>query len=209
MTMWQHFQAGGWAMWLILVWLVAAAVVFVHRSFYFFGAHQEAAVFTAAVTKLVEIGDWDRAIKLSSAAKTPLGRITAEGLAKAHLGPRAFQSGVDEAALRELPAIRRYIDFMAFFANLAMLSGLFGTIVGLIKSFGSVGGEGIDLEAKSRVLAEGIGEAMNCTAFGLLTAMLALVGFALLSWWATAIEEALDLETVKILNAVVRRTGGF
>ena len=45
--------------------------------------------------------------------------------------------------------------------------GLLGTVVGLVKAFGSVGGESIDPSQKARILAEGISEAMNCTAFGL------------------------------------------
>jgi biopolymer transport protein ExbB len=209
MTVWQHFQDGGWAMWLILVWLVAAAVVFLQRTIYLFAAHQEVSVFTAAITKLVEVGDWDRAIRLCGAAKTPLGRITQHGLSKASLGARAFQAGMDEQALRELPALRKNTDYMALFANLAMLSGLFGTIIGLIRSFGAVGGESVDPSEKARILAEGISEAMNCTAFGILTAILALLGFALLSRWSQTIEEDIDSETVKLLNAVVRRSGGF
>ena len=90
--------------------LVAALGVFVQRGVYLFGAHQEAGVFTAAITKLVEVGDWERAIRLSGAAKTPLGRITQQGLMQAAGGARAFQAGMDEAALRELPALRRHID---------------------------------------------------------------------------------------------------
>lgn len=209
MIVWHHFQAGGWAMWLILVWFVAALIVFFRRAVYLFGAHQEPSVFTAAITKLVEVGDWERAAKLSGSAKTPLGRITEQGLLRAAEGARAFQEGVDEAALRELPELRRDIPFLALFANLAMLSGLFGTIVGLIKSFGVVGGEGLDLERKSRALAEGIAEAMSCTAFGLLTAILALIGFALLSHWSRSIEEIIEVETVEILNAILRRRDGF
>lgn len=205
----QHFQAGGWAMWIILLWLLAAVFVFLRRALYLFAAHQEVSVFTAAIMKLVEVGDWDRAIRLSGAARTPLGRITQHGLTKAQLGARAFQAGMDEQALRELPALRKHTDFMALLANLAMLSGLFGTIVGLIKSFGVVGGEGVDLDRKARVLAEGIAEAMNCTAFGLLTAIVALLGFALLSHWTRRIEEDIDAETVKLLNAVVLRSGGL
>lgn len=205
MILWRHFEAGGWAMWLILAWLAAAVVVFVQRAVYLFGAHQEAGVFTATITKLVEVGDWERAIMLSGAARTPLGRITRQGLSRATEGPIAFQAGMDEAALRELPALRRWIPFLALFANLAMLSGLLGTILGLIKSFAIVGGEGLDLERKSRVLAEGIAEAMNCTAFGLLTAIVSLVGFALLTRWESAIEEGIEAETVKIFNAVLRR----
>ena len=46
--------------------------------------------------------------------------------------------------------------------------GAGGTLLGLIKAFGAVGGESIDPSQKARILAEGISEAMNCTAFGLL-----------------------------------------
>ena len=38
---------------------------------------------------------------------------------------------------------------------------------GLIKSLTAVGGESIEPSQKARILAEGISEAMNCTAFAL------------------------------------------
>src|SRR6185436_18118325 len=44
--------------------------------------------------------------------------------------------------------------------------GALGTVVGLVKAFGAVGGESVDPSQKARILAEGIAEAMNCTAFG-------------------------------------------
>jgi biopolymer transport protein ExbB/TolQ len=47
----------------------------------------------------------------------------------------------------------------------SFLGGLFGTAVGLMSSFGAVAS--IDPAQKSAVLARGISEAMNCTAFAL------------------------------------------
>jgi len=46
--------------------------------------------------------------------------------------------------------------------------GLLGTTVGLVKAFGAVGGESIDPSQKARILAEGISEAINCTALGVI-----------------------------------------
>jgi hypothetical protein len=57
------------------------------------------------------------------------------------------------------------------------LLGLCGTTVGVIKAFGAVGGESIDPSQKARILAEGISEAMNCTAIGLLLMLPASIGF--------------------------------
>lgn len=45
--------------------------------------------------------------------------------------------------------------------------GALGTVVGLIKAFGAVGGESVDPSQRARILAEGIAEAMNYTAFGM------------------------------------------
>lgn len=205
MNLAHHFHEGGWAMWLILAWLLAVVYVFCERVLYLFGAHQEGSVFTAAVSKLIEVGDWERAIKLSGSAKSPLGRITQGGLQHASRGPEAFERGMDEIALREFPALHRRIDYLALFANLGMLCGLLGTIIGLIKSFGSVGAESIDPSQKARILAEGISEAMSCTAFGLLTAILALIAYAILASWAAALEAGIHSETVKIYNAVLKR----
>jgi len=46
--------------------------------------------------------------------------------------------------------------------------GSLGTVVGLVKAFGATGGESVDPSQKARILAEGIAEAMNSTAAGLL-----------------------------------------
>ena len=110
----------------------------------------------------------------------------------------------------DLPMIVEIIDerdklvgFLALFANLAMLCGLFGTIVGLIKAFGAVGGESVDPSQKARILAEGISEAMNCTAFGLLAAITALVGFAFLNGKTQGMEDDINEASVRVLNLVV------
>jgi biopolymer transport protein ExbB/TolQ len=205
MTLLEHFRAGGWAMWPILFWLGAVAYGFCWKTLYLFSAYQEVNVFTATITKLVEAGDWSRAIRLAAAAKTPLGRITRGGLARASRGIKAFEAGMDEVALYELPLIHRGVRYLALYANLAMLSGLFGTILGLIKSFGSVGAESVDYTQKSRILAEGISEAMNCTAFGLFTAIVSIIGLAILGTWSQNVEDSIHAETVKLSNAVLRR----
>lgn len=207
MNLLHQFREGGWAMWPILLWLVAVVYTFSWKALYLFSAHQEVTVFTAAITKLVEAGDWERALRMSEAAKTPLGRVTRAGLLQAHRGRVAFQRGMDEVALYELPLLNRGIEYLALYANLAMLCGLFGTIVGLIKSFGSVGGESVDPANKARILADGISEAMNCTAFGLLVAVVAIIGYAILGSWAQSIEDNIHAETTKIFNAAVRALG--
>ena len=76
-------------------------------------------------------------------------------------------------------------------------------MTGLIESFGAVSGESVDPAQKGRILAAGISEAMNCTAFGLIVAILGLIGFALLNGKTQQIVDDINEATVQVLNLVV------
>jgi biopolymer transport protein ExbB/TolQ len=200
---WHHYQEGGWAMWLILFWLVCSIAVIVERTIYLFGASINKEMFLATMQKCILAGDVSKAVKMCSAANAPMARIVQAGLLKVNRPDEEVQAAMDEAALTELPKINKMVGFLAMFANLAMLCGLFGTIVGLIKAFGAVGGESVDPSQKARILAEGISEAMNCTAFGLLAAIVALMGFAFLNNKVQNLEDGINEASVRVLNLVV------
>ena len=100
--------------------------------------------------------------------------------------------------LRDAEGQRTYVP--GLLANLAMLSGLFGTVEG-VKSFGSVSGKSVD-PVKARILAAGISEAMEHTMFGLGAAIIALSA----SLFATAtqsLEDDINRVSVEVLNLVV------
>ena len=111
------------------------------------------------------------------------------------------QAAMDEAALIELPRVEKRTPYLALLANLAMLSGLLGTVVGLINAFQAVAGA--DAATKAVLLAKGISEAMNCTAFGLGSALIALIGFAALNGKTQSIIDDVNAATVQVLNLVV------
>jgi hypothetical protein len=60
---------------------------------------------------------------------------------------------------------RRAVAWVVWGAFTAGLLGLVATVAGLVHAFGSV--EGVDPSQKAKVLAEGISDAMNYTAAGL------------------------------------------
>ncbi len=201
--LWHQYQQGGLTMWFILFWLVCAIAVIAERAVYLFGASINKEVFLATMQKCILAGDVAKAVKMASAANAPLARIVQAGLVKVNRPDEEVQAAMDEAALREMPRINKRTGYLALFSNLAMLSGLLGTILGLIKAFGAVGGESIDPSQKARILAEGISAAMVCTAFGLLAAITALMGFAFLNGKTQALEDDINEASVQVLNLVV------
>src|SRR5687767_1930219 len=199
--LWHHYQAGGWAMWIILFWLICSIAVIAERAVKLYGSSINKDVFLATMQKCILAGDIGRAIKLCSAANAPLARIVKAGLMKVNRPDAEVQAAMDEAALRELPKIEHRTPYLALLANLAMLSGLLGTVVGLIIAFGAVANA--DAASKATMLAKGISEAMNCTAFGLIAALVALIGFALLNGKTQSLIDDINGATVQVMNLVV------
>jgi len=201
--LWKHFQDGGWGMYPIVLWSIITIGVIVERALFLFGSSINKEVFLATMQKCILAGDVAKAVKMCSAANAPLARIVQSGLVKVNRPDEEVQAAMDEAALREIPKISSRTGYLALLSNLAMLSGLLGTITGLIKSFGAVGGESVDPSQKARILAEGISEAMNCTAFGLVVAILGLIGYAILNGKTQQLEDDINEASVQVLNLVV------
>jgi biopolymer transport protein ExbB/TolQ len=196
-----HFEQGGWGMWPILGTSMFVVGIIIERSIYLFRSSINKDVFLSTMQKCILAGDIGRAIKLCSAAQAPLARIVKSGLMKVNRPDEEVQAAMDEAALRELPRIDARTPYLALLANLAMLFGLLGTVSGLIVSFGAVAG--VDPSAKATLLAKGISEAMNCTAFGLMIALLSLIGYALLNGKTQSLNDDINEASVQVLNLVV------
>jgi biopolymer transport protein ExbB/TolQ len=187
----------------IVLWSIITIGVIVERALYLYGSSINKEVFLATMQKCILAGDVAKAVKMCSAANAPLARIVQAGLVKVNRPDEEVQASMDEAALREIPKISTRTGYLALLSNLAMLSGLLGTIAGLIKSFGAVGGESVDPSQKARILAEGNAEAMNCTAFGLIVAIIGLIGFAVLNGKTQQLEDDINEASVQVLNLVV------
>ena len=201
--LWKHFNDGGWGMYPIVLWSIITIGIIVERALYLYGSSINKEVFLATMQKCILAGDVAKAVKMCSAANAPLARIVQAGLVKVNRPDEEVQAAMDEAALREVPKISTRTGYLALLSNLAMLSGLLGTIAGLIKSFGAVGGESVDPSQKARILAEGISEAMNCTAFGLIVAIIGLIGYAVLNGKTQGLEDDINEASVQVLNLVV------
>jgi len=198
----EAFAEGGWMMWPILAASVFVWAIAVERIIYlFFRASVPTEAFLKTMEKAVVGGDLNRAIKLALMPNAPLGRIIHAGLTRVSRDSSEVQAAIDEAALRELPRIERRTAYLAMMGNVAMLLGLLGTITGMIISFGAVANA--DSSQRAALLARGISEAMNCTAFGLITAIPALLFYAVLQGKTQRIVDDINEGSVRILNLVL------
>jgi biopolymer transport protein ExbB len=86
----------------------------------------------------------------------------------------AIQKEVEEATSLELPMLEKNLVFLSTIASLATLIGLLGTVVGMIRAFGTLGSDSGG-SASAQALSVGISEALYNTALGIGTSAFAIM----------------------------------
>jgi biopolymer transport protein ExbB len=199
----KHYHEGGWMMHPILVSLIFVVGLIVDRIItLYFKANVDKDAFLRGLKKHIYAGDLDKAISFTaSQKKTPLTSVIKAGLINVPKGDQDVQAAMDEATLRESPKIEARTGYLAMLGNVATLLGLLGTIIGLIGAFGAVANA--NPADKATILANSISEAMNCTAFGLLTAIPALVAYSVLQGRTQHMVDEINETAVAVLNLIV------
>jgi biopolymer transport protein ExbB/TolQ len=198
-----HFEQGGWGMYPILLCFIFTLAILVDRLLALFGRHNiDKEAFLTGLKKHIFAGDLEQAISYTASQKaTPLTAIVKAGLMHVEKGDAEVQAAMDEASLREMPRIEARTGYLAMLGNVATLCGLLGTVSGLILCFAAIAN--LPAEQKSTVLSQGIAEAMNCTAFGLGTGIIALVFFSVLQGRTQHMQDDINETSVGVLNLIV------
>ena len=151
-------------------------------------------------------GEFDTARDIIAKDDTAISRLLSIGLAMQGTVRRRddVEKAMEESMMETIPQLQKRTHYLATFANLATLLGLLGTVSGLIHAFSAVAT--VNPAEKANLLSASISEAMNCTAFGLMTAVPILFVHALLQTKTTELIDGLETASVKFLNALATRS---
>lgn len=205
----ESWNEGGWPMYPIALVFVVGLAISVERFIVLFGS---AAInkdgFIRGLKKHIYAGDLDKAINYVAGQKpTPLTNVLKSGLMNVPKGEEEVQAALDEASLRETPRLEARTGYLAMLGNAAMLIGLFGTVNGLIGAFKAV--SHASPADRATILAGSIGEAMNCTRFGLLSSIPLLILFSVLNGRTQSLINDINESSVAVLNLIVQNKDKF
>ena len=141
------------------------------------------AKFTAQVKTAVRKGDFAEAHKLCDKMQGSVANVVSASLStyeemekttgiKKSQKVAKIQQAHEEATQLEMPTLQMNLPIVATIVTLGTLTALFGTVVGMIRSFAALAAGG---GADSQALSTGISEALVNTASGILTSWFAVV----------------------------------
>lgn len=196
------FTEGGFVMYIILIIAVLTLVLVIERFLTLKSLRVEKKEFADQVFRMVVGGDLRQAISFCDSKPTPLANTVKAGLVQAmnKRPDEEIQVAMDASVLREMPRLEGWTAFLAVFGNIAVLAGLLGTIIGMIGSFRAVAKA--DPATKAILLSEGISHALNCTGFGLMTAIVAIIFYGLFQHMIQKAENEMIETSMSLMNLV-------
>lgn len=148
--------------------------------------------------------------KIQSQAKQPqhpnsgnaLGRILSVFSAEDERDTETLELKLDDAILREVPALERGQTTLKLLAAVAPLLGLLGTVTGMIITFQSITLFGT---GDPKLMAGGISQALVTTVLGLVVAIPLLFAHSFLSSRSRALIQVLEQQSAGLLARVVEK----
>jgi len=208
MNIWDNivrfFQGGGEFMFPIALVFVVGLAIALERYVYLVHAAVRNRGLWNEIVPLLSQGNF-RQVAQATAKSPSAGHILNYGLARIQSARRRddIEKAMEESLMEVVPRLEKRTHYLATFANLATLLGLLGTVMGLIRAFAAVAT--VNPAEKANLLSASISVAMNCTAFGLMTAVPLLFIHAWLQTRTTELIDSLEMASVKFLNAITER----
>lgn len=190
-------MAGGWAMVPILICSAVALAIILER---FWSLRQK----TVAPPELGEqVRTWARTRKLDPShidtlsRNSPLGELLAAALSVRNRPREIIKERIEDSGRHVVHRLERYLNTLGTIALISPLLGLLGTVIGLIRMFLAVMVHGI---GNAQQMAGGIGEALVCTAMGLIVAVPAYIFHRYFRSRVTGLVVVMEKEAIALLD---------
>jgi biopolymer transport protein ExbB/TolQ len=163
-----------WVLYLLLGLSVVSIGVMLERWIFYTRHKVDVYAVRNALTRHLARGDFAGAAALLEKRDALETNVVLEGLRNYEKGPESVEDLIAGALGHEKTRYEKRLNFLATLASNAPYIGLFGTVLGIVRSFRDLAAN--MAEASSAVMA-GIAEALIATAVGLLVAIPAVIAF--------------------------------
>jgi biopolymer transport protein ExbB len=179
LSLWQQIPKGGPIVWPIVAIFALGVLIAIDRAVFLLRRRLDADALMNRIERLAGEGRWkDCEASCTLLSGKPVARVLRAGLACCHMQREELENALQEAILREIPAMERFLSTLGLLAAIAPLLGLLGTVTGMIDTFHVITQHGT---GDPRMMSGGISEALVTTMLGLSVAIPIMLVHTMLS----------------------------
>ncbi len=202
-TLMDQIRSGGLLVWPILAIGVFAILIAVERVFFLKGVHDNTDVVMGRVNDLALQRRWEECDAVVRQKKgRPVYNVLEAGLCARGEDRETLESILQEAILKELPRLERFLPMLNMLGAIAPLLGLLGTVTGMIGTFHVITIYGT---GDPRMISGGISEALVTTMLGLSVAIPIMLTHTFLSRRVEHVVGDMEEKAVALTNIIYRQ----
>lgn len=206
LSLWEQIPKGGLIVWPILTILALAIAIVIERVIFLVRKRLDSDGFIRRIDALAVGRRWDECRKICTNYGTkPVARVVAAGLEYCRMGREEMENALQEAILREVPPMERFLSTLGMLAAIAPLLGLLGTVTGMIDTFHVITLHGT---GDPRMMSGGISEALVTTMLGLSVAIPIMLAHTLLNRAVDNHIGQMEEKAVALVNIVHKSRSG-
>ncbi len=194
-------------MWVLLALGLLGTTFFIERVLYLHRGQIRAKAFVDGIKNILVKRRLVEALTVCEETPGPVAAVVKAALLHADDPPDVMRFHVQEAAVIELPSLERRLGAIAAIAQVAPLTGLLGTIIGMVTTFAAFDQGGP--YAMPHTLAAGMWQALLATAGGLMLAIPAHLAYHFLSGRVRAIVRDVEWSGNEIMKYLLTEYRGM
>ncbi|MCB2215561.1 MotA/TolQ/ExbB proton channel family protein [Desulfofustis glycolicus] len=204
LNLWQKIGSGGPLIWPILGILLVALLIVGERLLFLWRTRLPADAFTERLAALAVDRNWQACREeCRRRLGKPLARVLDAGLDCYRQQRDIMENALQEAILREIPPLERFLSTLGMLAAIAPLLGLLGTVTGMISTFDVITRYGT---GDPHMMSGGISEALVTTMLGLSVAIPIMLVHTLLNRTIDNRIAHMEEKAMALIN-LVQKTG--
>jgi biopolymer transport protein ExbB len=199
------FAHGGVTLVILLLASLWSWAIIVTRLFAFKRGEAVSERLASRVAKLARAGQIAEARELAQSEEGALAKLLHAGLGHGSRDKAVLTEALQRKQAEELLGLETNLAALGSIGSVAPYVGLFGTVLGIIRAFNSLG-QGASDAAGAAVVSAGIAESLVATAAGLAVAVPAVVFFNSFSRRLTVLETRLELAGSELVESLTDKT---
>ncbi len=201
-SLWERIRGGGALVWPILGIGVLAVLIILERFVYLSRKNMNADKLMQTIRGAVSHQDWNTCGEVCTPKHSkPVARVLAAGIQFKAAGREDMENALQEAVLREIPKLERFLSTLGMLAAIAPLLGLLGTVTGMINTFHVITCFG---SSDPRMMSGGISEALVTTMLGLSVAIPIMLCHTLLTRMVDKMIGQMEEKAVAFTNLIFK-----